>query len=391
MTTRFTLSDRALMHLYRYRHIPVGTELGAPSEMTQDGIAGALGISRSHAALITNRLEEGGRLESGKSRIVGQMQGGPRKVYFITPIGIRECECMLAEAQSKNIDDSLIMPNNINYCSSAMFWNLPLEDRMLIGCMFVLRTPVRRSDLDDAPQILPFDHKGRLAIKPETRRWYISRADTDTLKSWHSAAADWCTDRRCDPKERLYHLFRSGRRTEAEKLVESQRFMFMDFPDKESRDMIEILADDGQNRNLLMTAARMSLRMGETLTARKEMDRISSPGDVAWDSLMSEILLAEGQKAKALDTALNTYVGDIDSSAALGICMTANGRYDEALTFLGRCRNEMHRTGCVFRLDEILSTQSEALRGMGDTVGADQYLEMAECWRKDPQHRFRSE
>ena len=359
---KFTLAERALLHLYRYRHVSPAIEIDAPREMTQTGVAEALGISRSHASLITARLEQEGKIYAGKSRIIGQNRGGARKIYFITPLGRETCEELRRTMEAQGItEDDLLVPYNINYCSSSAFWSLPPEERAELGCLLVLRVPVRRRDFRSPPsQLVPFDFRGYLAIKPETRRWYLQRADVESLRSWHSAAADWCMDRRCDPKERLYHLYRSGRKREAARLASSQRFMLMDFPDPETRDIVSVLADEFSDPELCLTSARMSLRLGETRSAMSQLESSRNDLGTSGDALRSEIMLAEGETASALDEALDAYVGDVDTAAALGLCMVANGRYEEALTYLRRCRGEMRRTGCLFRLDEILSVQAKA-------------------------------
>lgn len=386
--TELTLPQRALMHLYRYRHVSPAITFGAPYEMTQDGISEVLGISRSHSSLIANDLVDRGKLYSSKARVIGNDKG-PRKIYFITPEGIRDCEEIIAGTDPETRAEILI-PGNINYCNSAVFWSLPEEKRTLLGCLMVLRIPVSRAELGDSPdRLIPFNVKGVVHIKPETRRWYTQRADTDTLRRWHSAAADWCLDRRCDPKEKLYHLFRANRRREAARLAFNNRYMLMDFPDRESRDMLCSLAAEFRDNSLHLTSARMSLRMGETTVARSEVESVTDRSDVAAGAMMSEVLLAEGMASKALDTALDSYVGDIETSAALGLCMTANGRYSEALTYLDRCRSEMRRTGCVFRIDEVLRTRSCALRALGNTADAEASEAMAECWRMDPALRYR--
>lgn len=374
---KVTLADRTLLHMYRYRHIPPTIELGAPKEITQDGVAEVLSISRSHAALLTNRLEEAGFLVSGKARINGVNCRVPRKVYFITNAGIEECRSMLSAKGDPNIDlDAGIVPTNINYCSSATFWGLPLEERTAIGCLMVLRVPVRRSDVgEDPPQLVPFDYKGKLSIKPETKRWYIQRADTDSLRGWHSAAADWCADKGCDPKERLYHLFRSNRKREAARLIREERYKLMDRPDKEARDMVAVMARD--DRELFLIASRMSLRMGETDTSKRQAER--APGGTSRDAILAEILLSEGYRNEAISAALECYVGDMDTSATLGMCMLAGGRHREAVVYLTKCLGEMHRTGCLFRMDEVLSMRAIALRGAGDE-GAAAAEELAEDW-----------
>ena len=383
---KFTLAERALLHLYRYRHVSPAIEIDAPREMTQTGVAEALGISRSHASLITARLEQEGKIYAGKSRIIGQNRGGARKIYFITPLGRETCEELRRTMEAQGItEDDLLVPYNINYCSSSAFWSLPPEERAELGCLLVLRVPVSRRDFRSPPsQLVPFDFRGYLAIKPETRRWYLQRADVESLRSWHSAAADWCMDRRCDPKERLYHLYRSGRKREAARLASSQRFMLMDFPDSETRDIVSVLADEFSDPELCLTSARMSLRLGETRSAMSQLESSRNDLGTSGDALRSEIMLAEGETASALDEALDAYVGDVDTAAALGLCMVANGRYEEALTYLRRCRGEMRRTGCLFRLDEILSVQAKALRCLGATAEAEASEAASQCWRKDP-------
>lgn len=387
--SNLTLPERVLLHVYRYRHIAETTEFTIPMELTQNGIAEALGISRSHASILVGGLVEDGRLICRKGHVKGNERTS-RKVYFITALGCDHCRKILdGTLERDDVDDAL--PQNINYCCSTVLWSLPKEERDMIGGILVLRCPVCRGDFDgEVPKLLPFDGRGHLNIKPETRVWFLQRADTDTLKDWHSRAADWCFEKRYDPKERLYHLFRSNRRREAVKLAVSNRFMFMDFPDKESRDIIDRLSEECDEPGLRLTAARMSLRMGDLSIAKSEAEAIE--GDCPpRGALISEILLAEGKNAMALDNALESYVGDTDTAAALGMCMTANGRFGEAMTYLRRWEGEMRRTGCSFRMDELITACSEALRGLGDREKADELLSIAPYWKKDAQTRFRSE
>lgn len=387
--SKLTLPEKVLLHLYRYRHISETEDFVIPNELTQNGIAEALGISRSHASILVSNLVEDGRVVCRKGRVKGS-EKNTRKVYFITPLGCDHCRKILDGTIPKENLDAAI-PQNINYCCSATLWSLPKKERDLIGSFIVLRCPVSRKNFDsEIPGLLPFDDRGRLSIKPETKAWFTQRADTDTLREWHSKAADWCAERNCDPKERLYHLFRSNRRHEAVKLALAQRFMFMDFPDKESRDIIDKLSRECDDCCLRLTAARMSLRLGELSVAKAEAESVDG-SNPSCGALISEILLAEGKNAMALDLALDSYVGDIDTAAALGMCMTANGRFGEAMTYLRRWEGEMRRTHCAFRMDELLAASSEALRGLGDHERADELLSIAPYWKKDPLTRFRSE
>ncbi len=375
---KITLADRALLHMYRYRHISPTIRLGAPKEITQDGVAEVLGISRSHAALLTNKLEESEMLVSGRARVNGVNCRVPRKVYFITSSGVEKCRGMLSvEGETDAEIAAGLIPTNINYCSSSTFWSLPPEERTSIGRFLVLRTPVTRADAgEDVHPLVPFDYKGKLSIKPETRKWYIQRADTDSLRGWHSAAADWCADTGCDPRERLYHLHRSNRRREAARLIKAERYTLMDRPDKDTRDMVVVLAKDDEDLHLI--SSRMSLRMGEIEAARRHAE--SAPEGTSRDAILAEILLSEGCTEDAISTALECYVGDVDTAAALGMCMLAGGRHREALVYLDRCLDEMRRTGCLFRMDEVLAMCADAHRESGDEDSALIAEERADDW-----------
>ena len=67
------------------RFFPDKYELFGISKLTQLGIASELGISRAHATITLNRLEEKGYVEKQLCRVPGRS----RKVncYFLTPSG----------------------------------------------------------------------------------------------------------------------------------------------------------------------------------------------------------------------------------------------------------------------------------------------------------------
>jgi len=82
-----TLHDKALAHLSRYSHIRYDIEFGAPFEITQDGIAMALGITRSHASVVLKRLADRNEIQIGEATIKKANSAKKRKIYFITELG----------------------------------------------------------------------------------------------------------------------------------------------------------------------------------------------------------------------------------------------------------------------------------------------------------------
>lgn len=89
-----TVAQRALVHLSFFRHHREAFEV--PFGVTQQGIADALGLSRSHVALELKKLLEEGSLESRLAHVRGAKSR--RKVYFPTPEGERRAASLRRRA-----------------------------------------------------------------------------------------------------------------------------------------------------------------------------------------------------------------------------------------------------------------------------------------------------
>lgn len=77
-----TVGERILLHLSRYRWISAS----APHELTQDGIAQAIGRTRARAAIELKKLLDRGLVEAPVSdHVVGGTM--KRLVYVMTPAG----------------------------------------------------------------------------------------------------------------------------------------------------------------------------------------------------------------------------------------------------------------------------------------------------------------
>lgn len=80
---RLTVNDRILLHLLDYRNI----ERDFPPDISQAGIASAVGIRRSHIPRSVKTLEEEGAVEVRRERI--HEAGRRLKLYFLTESGYR--------------------------------------------------------------------------------------------------------------------------------------------------------------------------------------------------------------------------------------------------------------------------------------------------------------
>jgi tetratricopeptide (TPR) repeat protein len=97
--SQVTVGERVLVHLSWYVRFSDAFE--CPRETTQDGIAGALGISRAHAALELKRLKASARVEERMAHVPGARTR--RKVYFLTPTGAGSARVLRDHARAKSV------------------------------------------------------------------------------------------------------------------------------------------------------------------------------------------------------------------------------------------------------------------------------------------------
>lgn len=373
---KVTLRGRILLFLSRYDHLDPNIAYGAPFEITQDGVAVSLGITRAYSSLIINRMEEEGLLEHHMATILGSRSKNKRRIYFLTGRGRREKDELVTDLEAKGLDpDELGPKQDINHCSSDTFEGLDLEERDMIGSICLIDGKVNRDSLPkgDHP-LIQFDLSGDVLLKDSTRERILALADGETMRRWHSLAADWCTDNGVCPEERIRHLIGAGRVREARRLFLNLRFGFMESPEPWMLDAAKVLCSD-RDDDLLEASARIAMELGDTDTARAMVSGLEE-GSTLRDSLTAEIALRDGMVDEALSIALGCYNGDSVSAIALGKCMLAAGRPSEARVFLAKARRALVEEGCVFRLDEALALDAECAMETGSFREADTILEL---------------
>ena len=376
-----TQAERTMMHLYRYRFFNMDAEKVAPYELTQDGIGEALGISRSYASLIVSRMDKEDLLRMGRMTVADDSGRNLRKIYLLNKKGEERCRTLI---EGRDPDD--ILPRNINHCRTDCFDALGQADRDLLGALMLIDSPVHFRQLPGGRSIplLPVDPNGLVSIRKKTRKLYIDRADAETLRRWHSIAADWCTDNGVGIDERILHLVESKRLREAAKLVMSNRYSIMDAPVPGTVDAIDRLSLSLGTDELTAVTAFAYLRLGMVARSRQVAERMRVADACLKGALMSEILLAEGRKGDALERALDVYCADVSTAMALGKCMAANGRHAEAVVYLRKARRCMTESGCLFRLDEALQWEAESYLSLGNVDLASHLMEAAYCSAKNP-------
>ena len=91
--------DRVLLHLF---DLPREVRHSVPEEATQEGIATALGIPRTHITRLLRPLVQEGLIEEEKERVLGKERR--LKVYSLSPKGLSRAESIVREASSSSVE-----------------------------------------------------------------------------------------------------------------------------------------------------------------------------------------------------------------------------------------------------------------------------------------------
>ena len=221
-----SVKDKIVAHLFRNRHVNPNDIYNLPWDITQDGIASSLGITRAHASIELKRLKESAMVDEKQAHIKGGKVR--RKCYMLTPLGLDHAKNILEKAESNNVD-IYSMIDMKRQDPAMLLEGMTDADRYCLGCACTIRIPLHKSLLPNGGfSTMPLDVTGRTAISDLLRKNVLSVATPDELLSWHSFAADCWLDHVKELgddtnmlHERLSHLVNAGRIIDACRLVSS--------------------------------------------------------------------------------------------------------------------------------------------------------------------------
>lgn len=375
MDSPITLHDKTLAHLHRFIYISRDIQYGAPFDITQDGIAMKLGISRSHASIVISKMMAGGEVESSSSTIKKSYKMHRRKVYHLTNHGkevylARKNELL---ALGICIDEALDSTDNV----ISNLGKMTQYQMDMLGCYCLLEQTVTRSNFPSDIPLVYFRNDNNAYLRPELKAKILESAGPEMLMRWHSKAADWCIDHEDGISERIFHLVMARRDREAVRLIRDKRFILMDSPEAKVLDSLPILLERQDDTDLQRIAARMLIDSGRTDDAADIADRISLKDRNADSILKAEIAL----KQHRIDDAYSIITGidgnDPDKLITEGVCLLWSGRPEEAMTVFSEAESMMSRDRCIFRMDILLAYESFALMEMGRNAEARMVLENA--------------
>ncbi len=214
MPSAITVGERIVLHLALYQKLVDNYDV--PIDISQDGIAASLRISRAHAAIELKKLRGAGEVFEKLAHI--RRGKTKRKVYFLSPTGEQKAIRIRQYASNEGIDIGPLI--DIRRCKAQELWQtLGSDAKKILAGACVFRKPFRREALPPTTtSLLPVDRFGMVEIPAELRRTVLKMTSAEDVKTYHSLAADyWLTEN--DYGERLYHLVHANRMKEAEILI----------------------------------------------------------------------------------------------------------------------------------------------------------------------------
>ncbi len=290
MAISLTVGERIIFHLSQYSKFQEAFDV--PIDISQDGIAAALRISRAHAALELKKLKDFKEVSEKLSHI--KKGRTKRKVYFLTPLGDQKARDIREYALENEID--LTPLQDIRRCKGPELWKT-LDDKFkpVVAMSCVFRKPFRREVLPDiATSLLPMDERGMVDLPSELKEYVVSVTNPEKLKDYHNFAADYWLHWD-DLKEVLYHLVCAKRFGDAEILVFHHAKELLLAPDEDLLEAVSNIRDVARGYSGILhyvqaETARQVGRYEYCLIITKFMEAASIPSE-RFDGYMIEGLL----------------------------------------------------------------------------------------------------
>ncbi|MDR0334417.1 MAG: hypothetical protein LBH69_00820 [Methanomassiliicoccaceae archaeon] len=374
--TRLTISERIVLHLSRYDLMDNDHEFNLPWDLTQDGIASSLRITRAHSSIELKKLRERGKVIERQTHIKGG--GVRRKSYKLTPAGMEDAERLRGFADKEGID---IMPMlDMKRCDPRTIWYSVCEDgRDVLGLACVLRCPIPRNDLPETERpIVPVDVNGMTALGESVKRNVLSVASEEDVRNWHSAASDYWLDRD-DMHERLYHLVCAGRVKDACRLVAGEREKFLYNINDDLCDTLSMI--DVPERHIvdvMPVKITVAIESGE-LEMSETMINILKERDEELGLLYSaDLAMKKGGPSDAL--AIIRSIGmtnRADVNLRMADALGGLGYRKEAMAILDSMKRDIVSTGTVDSLDRVYMQMADVSAVAGDHDSSVSYLTKA--------------
>ncbi len=392
MLGTLTVAERIMLHISQHQKLKESYDV--PFDVSQDGIAQALLISRAHAAVELKKLKESGDVQEKLAHI--KKGKNKRKVYFLTSSGEEKCSRIREFAKSEGIDVGPCM--DLRRARGTDIWkSLSEENRKVLSAAVVFRKPFDREALPETSvPLLPVDRNGKVDLPKELRSEIIALLPKEQLRSLHSNAADYWLGHG-DYRERLFHLLESGRLRESEMLIGSKSALLLKGADKDLLDIVSRIVQPSSRHaaKVRLTQAECARLVHDHVYCLQISDIMASSVDVQerFDGLLvkGKTLGDLGRLEEAFETFQRASLLELHAQGSCLECEIADilirqKRNDEALWMLrSLARKEgMGDAECIERAYLLMAM---ALLGRNEPSEALRYASKSLAMTKSPEKK----
>ena len=359
--TSLSVKQKALVFLERYKTLDSSNIYNTPWELTQDGVANALCISRAHASIVLNQLKG----EEFAEEKITHIKGGKykRKTYYITPAGMEEAARIREFASKENIDlNPMIEMKKLDY--SDILKKLSDSDRYGLGCACAFCMPMPANILPPIKNIaLPMNSEGEYVIDPELRKKVLENADEDDRREWHGFAANYWFDKKLKNEkdfyeslhELLYHYVESGRNRDACKLISSDLYYFIYSIDDQIRDSVEkVRPVEKYAKDVLMLKLNICLEYGDLDVTDALIEQLKAIDPDCASSFVFDIEMKKGNRDAAKTAIADTWERDPLAAVRWASLLRMDGRYQEARDVLESIKNIVGTDLADFQIQKFI-------------------------------------
>ena len=347
--TSLSVKQKALVFLYKYRSYDRNDIYNTPWELTQDGVAGAVGVSRAHASIVLNQLKEEGNVEEKITHIRNGKT--KRKSYFITPSGMEEGEMIIDLANKEKIDITYLLD------SKKGSYNINIDglsegDRFAFGCACAFDMPVDQSILPPVTGVtLPTDMNGKVSIDEGLRKKFLESVSDEERASFHGYAANYWFDKKLKKAddfyecihELLYHYVESGRNRDACKLISSEVYYFINSIDDELHDTVKKVGPvEKYGKDVLMLSIDICLEYGEMDEADALIKKLSEVNSDCASTYRFDYEMRQGNRDAARAAIADIWQSYPMAGIRWASLLRDEGKYEEARRTLDSIKGAMY-------------------------------------------------
>ncbi|NLL94870.1 MAG: hypothetical protein GX224_03835 [Thermoplasmatales archaeon] len=371
---KISVGKRILLHLDRFRKVDSSDKYNIPWDLTQDGIATSLRISRAHASIELKKLREAGLVEENQAHIKGGKV--KRKAYFLTSDGFVDARSLRETLENDGVDIASLLDMKRQDPDTLMD-NLDAEETNALGCACAFRVPVPVAAMPKTVRsVIPYDVSGMTVIDPRLRENVLGAAEAGSLKAWHSFAADYWVDlEELGPDggvekvhERLYHLVEAGRGREACRLASANIY---DLIATANDDLMETLQKMGpcpakQSTDVLSLRIEADLQGNDLEDAERAVGMLREFDGTAAAIYAADLKMARGDEKGAIAD-LESMEGDVRADLRRARAFIDAGDLEKAAGLISDVSGRMPEGDTVSSTERfVLLARIDVAKGMPD-------------------------